>query len=145
VFLAVPALYIMLKILGGLYLCYLGIKIFIAAKLALAMAHIDSEQATTRSRSLWLGFATQISNPKTAIVYASVFAAFLPTSFSSSFAVILLCGVFLIEAIWYAIVAVLLSSSKPRAVYVRYKKWLDRTAGAIMLGLGLKLITSVSD
>jgi threonine/homoserine/homoserine lactone efflux protein len=145
VFLAVPALYIMLKILGGLYLCYLGIKIFIAAKLALAMAHIDSKQATTRARSLWLGFATQISNPKTAIVYASVFAAFLPTSFSSSFAVILLCGVFLIEAIWYAIVAVLLSSSKPRAVYVRYKKWLDRTAGAIMLGLGLKLITSVSD
>jgi hypothetical protein len=32
--------------------------------------------------AFWLGLTTQISNPKAAIIYASVFAAFLPASFS---------------------------------------------------------------
>ena len=145
VLLAVPTMYLGLKILGGIYLCYLGINIFRSATQVLPTTATHTDNLTSKTRSLWLGFATQISNPKTAIVFASVFAAFLPTTFSFSFAAILLCGVFLIEGLWYAIVAVLLSSAKPRAVYTRYKSWLDRAAGTILLGLGLKLITSAND
>jgi threonine/homoserine/homoserine lactone efflux protein len=76
-------------------------------------------------------------------LYASVFAAFLPATFSLPFAVILLCVVFAVEAAWYAVVAVLLSSSQSRRAYLSCKAWVDRTAGLVMMGLGLKLITSV--
>ena len=75
-------------------------------------------------------------------MYASVFAAFLPGTFSLAFAVTLLCVVFVIESAWYAIVAVLLSSAQSRRAYLSYKAWVDRTAGLVMMGLGLKLITS---
>ncbi len=41
---------------------------------------------------------------------------------------------------WYTIVAVLFSSSRPRAVYLRGKHWIDRVAGGIVTALGGRLI-----
>jgi threonine/homoserine/homoserine lactone efflux protein len=142
VLLAVPALYVGLKVLGGLYLCYLGYRIFTGARQPLGADTSAPGQRTSVSHSFWLGLTTQVSNPKTAIVYASVFAAFLPGTFSLPFAVTLLCVIFVIESGWYAIVAVLLSSLQSRRAYLSYKAWVDRTAGLVMVGLGLKLITS---
>ena len=142
ILLAVPAVYVGLKVLGGLYLCYLGYRIFSGAKEPLRIEEAGGSGSTPWYGSLWLGFTTQVSNPKTAIVYASVFAAFLPNAFSVPFALALLCAVFVVEAGWYAIVAVVLSSAVPRRAYLSYKGWVDRTAGLVMVGLGLKLITS---
>lgn len=142
VLLAVPALYVGLRVLGGLYLCYLGYRIFSGAKKSLQVGGAGARQHAPLHRFFLLGLTTQVSNPKTAIVYASVFAAFLPNSFSVPFALSLLCVVFAVEAGWYAIVAVLLSSSRSRRAYLSCKAWVDRTAGAVMVGLGLKLITS---
>ncbi|MCV2348774.1 LysE family translocator [Paucibacter sp. Y2R2-4] len=143
VFLAVPALFIGLKVLGGLYLCYLGYRIFSGANEPLQVNGKSSSQKLSLRRHFLLGLTTQVSNPKTAIVYASVFAAFLPSNYSAPFALALLCTIFVVEAGWYAIVAILLSSSGPRRVYLRGKVWVDRTAGAVMVGLGLKLISSM--
>ena len=145
VFLAVPSIYLGLKVLGGLYLGYLGIRIFIAAKLPLVMESEGQSGEIHVSPSFWLGFSTQISNPKTAIVYASVFAAFLPPTFSSVFAAVLLCIVFAIETAWYSVVATLLSSPGPKRIYLDYKAWVDRTAGFVLFGLGLKLVVSAQD
>ena len=142
ILLAVPAVYVGLKVLGGLYLCYLGYRIFSGAKEPLRIEEAGGSGSTPWYGSLWLGFNTQVSNPKTAIVYASVFAAFLPNTFSVPFALALLCAVFVVEAGWYAIVAVVLSSAVPRRAYLSYKGWVDRTAGLVMVGLGLKLIAS---
>ncbi len=145
VLLAVPSVYLALKVLGGLYLAYLGLRIFRAAKVPLAVEASGQVIATTPSRSFWLGLTTQVSNPKTAIVYASVFAAFLPGAFSPSFAVALVLVVFVVEAGWYAIVATLLSSSRPRRAYLGCKAWVDRAAGVVMVGLGLKLVASAHE
>jgi threonine/homoserine/homoserine lactone efflux protein len=133
---------VVLKLLGGLYLCYLGVRIFLAAKVPLTVEFPGQSVGTRLSRSFWLGLTTQVSNPKTAIVYASVFAAFLPGTFSPLFAAVLLCVVFVIEAGWYAVVAAVLSSSRPRRAYLSYKAWVDRAAGVVMVGLGLKLLAS---
>ena len=141
--LAVPSLYVVLKALGGLYLVYLGIRVWRGAREPLVGSDIGARigfQPATRSFAL--GLATQISNPKTAVVYASVFAAFLPATSTVGFNLCVVGLVFLIEAGWYAFVAVALSSERPRYIYLRYKAWIDRTAGAVMIGLGLRLATS---
>jgi threonine/homoserine/homoserine lactone efflux protein len=144
VLLAVPALYAGLKVLGGLYLCYLGFLIFRSARQPITMVAVGGEANSRPFRAFWLGVTTQVSNPKAAIVYASVFAAFLPSSFSLGFAAALLAVVFLVEAAWYALVAVLFSSSGPQRAYLSYKSWIDRAAGAVMFGLGLRLVTSAA-
>ena len=143
VFQAVPWLYVGLKLAGGAYLCYLGVLIFRSAKQALLVSSSDGA-APSAQRAFWLGLTTQVSNPKTAVVYASVFAAFLPQSFSVAFGVVLLAMVLCIETGWYALVALVLSAGTPQKIYLAYKAWLDRTAGLVMVSLGLKLVTSVT-
>ena len=140
--LAVPSLYLALKIAGGLYLAYLGVRIWASSKQPLAIASHASRTDTAKLKSLALGFTTQISNPKTAIVYASVFAAFLPAAQSLGFNLALVALVFAIEAGWYAVVALALSSDRPRGAYLRYKAWVDRAAGGVMVALGSKLVLS---
>jgi threonine/homoserine/homoserine lactone efflux protein len=47
---------------------------------------------------------------------------------------------FAVEMTWYTIVAVLFSSSRPRAAYLRGKHWIDRVAGGVVTALGGRLI-----
>jgi len=141
--LAVPTLYVVLKLAGGLYLAYLGMRIWRGAKEQLSVA---SEPATKREGSLLrfliFGLGTQLSNPKTAIVYASVFATFLPHGVRFQSGVALVVMVFLLETSWYALVALVLSAEKPRKAYLRFKSLIDRVAGGVILLLGLKLASS---
>lgn len=140
---AVPWLYLTIKVVGGTYLAYLGWKIFRGAKQPLAdMAGEEAAPTGTTSRFFLTGLGTQMSNPKTALVYASIFAALLPPDVPVSLMIVLPCIVFVIEAGWYAIVALALSSAAPRAAYLRYKPWIDRAAGSAMMFLGAKLVSA---
>ena len=100
-------------------------------------------------RSIWksfsLGLATQLSNPKTAVVYASIFAALLPPHQSWSARVLTVCLICMLETGWYAIVAVAFSSARQRDRYLRSKAWIDRTAAGVMGLLGGKLIVELRD
>lgn len=132
-------LYLILKALGGTYLMYLAYLIWRGAKQPLAV-RAGGAVAQGWWRSLALGFGTQISNPKTAIYYASMFAAFLPQHPSAGFFWILPPMIFLIEAGWYTLVALAFSSELPRAAYLRCKVWVDRLAATVLGLLGGKLI-----
>src|SRR5947207_696786 len=141
VLLAVPALYAALRVVGGLYLCYLGFLIFRSARQPLVATPDGGKGSRRPLGAFWLGLTTQLSNPKAAVVYASVFAAFLPASFTLSFAAALLAAVLFVETGWYVLVALLFSSSGPQRAYLSCKSWVDRAAGAVMFALGLKLVT----
>lgn len=132
----VPLLYAVLKILGGAYLVYLGWTMWRNAAQAINL----DKGGTTATRSFWLGLATQLSNPKTAVVYASVFVSLLPQDMPFWAMLVLPAIIFCIEAGWYAVVALALSAPAPAAAYLRWKAWIDRAAGGVMGLLGLKLI-----
>jgi threonine/homoserine/homoserine lactone efflux protein len=144
-FLAVPALYLGVKLLGGAYLVYLGIRIWRGAREPLAVSQEEGPPSTRGNgwRAFLLGMGTQISNPKTAVVYASIFAAFLPREVPLALALAVPAVIFCIETGWYSIVALALSSAAPRSAYLRYKAWIDRAAGGVMVLLGIKLLSGV--
>ena len=50
--------------------------------------------------------------------------------------------VFALETSWYALVATMLSTAAPRRAYAGCKVFVDRAAGIVMLGLGIKLIAA---
>ncbi|MGJ7537389.1 MULTISPECIES: LysE family translocator [unclassified Variovorax] len=144
-FLAVPTLYVAIKGLGGAYLVYLSIRIWSGARQPLAVTQETGASPRQQGRSghtFLLGLATQVSNPKTAVVYASIFAAFLPREVPLVLALAVPAVIFCIETGWYAIVALALSSAAPRSAYLRYKVWIDRAAGGVMGLLGLRLVWS---
>lgn len=133
-------LHLTLKILGGGYLVYLGVRIWRSARTPLVMDDMEASRKKPAVRSFWLGLVTQLSNPKTAIYYASIFAALLPAKPAEWLLLALPPTIFLIEAGWYVIVALAFSSSGPRAAYLKSKTWVDRIAGAVLGALGARLL-----
>jgi threonine/homoserine/homoserine lactone efflux protein len=100
-------------------------------------------QGRSLSRIFAAGFATQTSNPKTAIVYASIFTALLPADRPGWLAPAVLPLIFAVEAGWYALVAFVFSSERPRQRYLRSKAWIDRMAACVMGALGVKLAAEI--
>lgn len=142
VFASLPWLYAALKLGGGAYLVYIGIQMWRGSKQPLDTNGLAGDGSGQRGRAFLLALATQLSNPKTAVFYASIFAALLPAVIPLAFMVALPVAVFFLETAWYSVVALALSSAAPRSAYLRFKTVIDRTAGGVMAALGLKLIAS---
>ena len=134
-----------LKLDGGAYLIWLGIRIWQGASDPLPSADTVSIRERSLLRSAAFGLLTQLSNPKTAVFYASIFAAMLPASPSVSLLIALPPLVFAVEAGWYAIVALSFSAPYPRKLYLQAKPWADRLAGTVMSLLGLRLMLDAAD
>jgi threonine/homoserine/homoserine lactone efflux protein len=66
----------------------------------------------------------------------------MPATQSLAFDLALVTLVFTIETSWYTVVALALSSERPRIAYLRHKAWLDRIAAGVMVALGMKLASS---
>ncbi|MCQ4162129.1 LysE family transporter [Roseomonas sp. GC11] len=149
----VEALALLVRVAGGLYLLWLGWRIWRGADAPLAQEGPVVAGAATGAaagvaargglgRAFLLALVTQLSNPKTALVYAGIFAALLPEAMPAWLPVVLPPLVLLVEAGWYGLVALAFSAAAPRAAYLRGKGWLDRLAGAVMAALGLRLLLS---
>ena len=136
----VPWLYVALKLGGGLYLTYLAVRLWSGASQPLTLAAETGRSRAGLATSFGLGFATQVSNPKTAVVYASVFAALLPASPPAWLYAALPPLLLVMETGWYVLVAAAFSSGRPRALYLSAKAWIDRAAGAVLAALGVRLI-----
>lgn len=139
VLLSVPLLYMLLKVLGGVYLIYLAIVIWRNARQSVDLKGASKNSADLHN-SFKLGLITQLSNPKTAIFYGSIFAALLPPNLPNIPLLILVSTIFFLEAGWYSLVAFVLSSKTPRKIYLNLKQVLDRLASGVIGVLGLKLI-----
>jgi threonine/homoserine/homoserine lactone efflux protein len=131
---------LVLKTLGGTYLLYLGIRIWRGAADSLAVPEVHVLEKESLLRSFSFALVTQISNPKTAVVYGSIFAALLPASQPPWMLIALPPLIFLVEGAWYTAVALAFSARRPQSIYLGFKSWIDRAAGFVMGGLGLRLI-----
>lgn len=135
----VPWVYLILKFMGGMYLCYLAYKIWISAKEPIAELNtVDTKLSLYRS--YYLGLFTQLTNPKTAIVIGGIIMAFLPSQIPDYSLLLLSVMAFVIDAGWYAIVATVLTTKKAQRYYVRFKKVINRVASGFMGFMGAKLI-----
>lgn len=137
---AVPWLFTALRVGGALYLIYLGWNTWRGAVRPIALEPPVAAGGAALRGSFRMGLLTQLSNPKTAVVYGSVFAALLPRETPAWAGLALLGLIFAIETGWYVFVALTLSTASPRAVYLRARTAIDRTAGGVVAALGLKLL-----
>ncbi len=138
---ASPKVFLAFKICGGLYLIYLAMRIWIGSSQPLASISQNSHNDTV-FKAFLSGLITQCSNPKTALVIAGIFAAFVPMN-PPRFTMILVAAiVFLIDFAWYVFVAVVLSNARSKSVYSRAKTSFDRVAAGFLGLVGVRLIFS---
>lgn len=139
-----PVFYLVLKAGGGAYLIYLGWRLWRGARTPMPAAREGTARAASSWRAFVLALAVQVSNPKTAVVYASVFAALLPANVPLALAIALPAALFFMELGWYVLLALGFSRPRLRAAYGRAKTWIDRGAGSVMALLGLRLMADAA-
>ena len=135
-----PQLFLFIKVLGGLYLWYLAYRIWSAATQTLD--ELTSEQSNNSYWNAFIsGLLTQCSNPKTIIVIAGIFAAFMPSQPPPFTTALIAMLVFIIDMGWYTIVAITLASARSKAVYLKSKSTFDRIAALFLALVGLQLVS----
>jgi len=137
---SVPIVFLIFKIIGGCYLIYLAYRIWFAASEPLMNEDHQGDVQESLWQSFRQGLIAQTSNPKTALVIAGIFAAFLPAQPPPLTVPIIAVIAFVIDFSWYAFVALSLSVEKSRRVYARAKVWLDRIIACLLGIIGIKLI-----
>jgi len=135
----IPFVYLILKVLGGAYLCFIAYKMW-QAPLEKEVKKSEKQEKRNLFKMFFLGLFTQLSNPKTAIVFASAFAAFLPLERPSNTLIILCSLAFIIDSTWYVFVSLVLSSKKAQKKYNKFKKLISKLASTMLALMGLKLL-----
>lgn len=141
VFHAVPVLFMAMKVAGALFLLYIAWMIFRHAAEPLKIEGGGERLANP----FFKGFLTQISNPKVAVFFGSIFIAMLPAEVPLWMTLALIFIVSFNEVWWYSVVALFFGSGPVRRFYLRAKVWIDRITGLFLGALGLRLLWSARD
>jgi threonine/homoserine/homoserine lactone efflux protein len=131
-----------LRLIGGLFLCGLGIKTILSQPAQEAAA------IERRSRGLLAAYGSTVfltvTNPATILSFAAVFAGLGLTANQGDYtgALVLVSGVFLGSALWW------LTLSGGVSLFRSYfnsrrLKWLNRISGLILLVFGIIALSSI--
>lgn len=129
-----------LRLVGGLFLCYLGARTFLASP----------EERISATNPLGLAgiylstFFLTLTNPMTIISFAAIFAALGVGNTSGSYisAVTLVVGVFVGSALWWLILSSIVSLFRSK-LKPGWLKWVNRLSGLVILGFGVLAILSL--
>ena len=132
-------LYQGMKLLGGAYLIYLGIKSWRSAGKQPKSAAEASPTASGR-RSFRIGFITNLSNPKAVIFFSSIFASLLPPHLPLWMRAAAV-GVIVFDALcWHVALALAFSTRPAQQLYTKAKRTLDYVAGGFLILIGTRLV-----
>ena len=140
-FRTVPWVYGILKLAGGGYLIYRGLKLLKQSwgdQKHIPWLKIAPPSAMQAWRS---GLLTNLSNPKSAAFVTSLFAASMPAGAPLCLGLTSVALMAALSLIWYSAVACLLSLEPMMIVYRNGRRWIDRTAGALFIVFGARLAT----
>lgn len=123
-----------LKLIGGLFLLFLGIKFFVTKP--------ASKAANVQSNGLFNNFISTffltVTNPTTILSFLAIFAGLglgtTKTDYSSSIALVL--GVFIGSALWWLILSSIVSYFQSKITPNRLI-WINRLSGLIIISFGL--------
>jgi threonine/homoserine/homoserine lactone efflux protein len=130
-----PWLYEALTLAGASYLVVVGARIIRGS-----FAPAATQQRGTAGPAFRLGLLTSLSNPKSALFVASLFAGLMPMGAPLGDGLAAVAEMVAISVAWYAAVVLLLTTRRAAAVFARAARWIDRAAGAVFVAFGVALI-----
>jgi threonine/homoserine/homoserine lactone efflux protein len=136
--------YKVLRIVGAIYLGYLGIKLLIRAFASTSSSSgAEPEEYASRDGSLWFkrGLLTNLLNPKVGVFYLSFLPQFIPTGVQVWSFSVLLAFIHATEGfLWFLL---LTNATELISSWLRQRRVvmaLDSLMGAILIAFGLKLV-----
>ncbi|MEO1619579.1 MAG: LysE family transporter [Cyanobacteria bacterium J06632_3] len=135
-----------LRVIGGLFLCYLGLSTFFAASLsATTSLSASGSEEIQLQKANWVGaytstFALTLTNPATIFSFLAIFAGLGITQTAYLTSVTLVFGVFTGSVLWWLVlvsgVAHLRRRLTPQRL-IRFNRWSSRVFGVLILGFGI--------
>jgi threonine/homoserine/homoserine lactone efflux protein len=130
-----------LKLLGGAFLCYLGIRTLLAqpAERAAAAGGLGLAGAYTST------FFLTLTNPTTVLSFVAVFAGLGLASMGGDYAAaaMLVLGVFAGSALWWLLLSGGVGLFRAR-FDTRVMRWVNRISGAVITAFGLLALISLA-
>jgi RhtB (resistance to homoserine/threonine) family protein len=132
-----------IKLLGGAYLIFLGIKMIVDRRKRLSLpSHFRRRTTTAAFRQ---GVVTNILNPKVALFFLAFLPQFIDPASNAKVLAFLMLGFAFVTTgtIWCLFLAWFASAFSERLrTNEMVGQWLNRTAGALFVFLGLRLATA---
>jgi threonine/homoserine/homoserine lactone efflux protein len=126
-----------IRVAGGAYLIYLGVRLLLAKPESMEIAGGGSG----RQRNAFLfGLGVTLTNPKAIVLFASVFATSVTAStpgwlMGLMVALVVACGV-----VWYTIVSLFMSSAPVIRSFGHVRHRIERAAGACFVLIGGRIL-----
>ncbi len=127
----------LVRVLGGCYLVYLGIKL-LRARPATPADH--GTEPAGRHNAMLFGFLVTLTNPKAIVLFASVFATAVTPATPTWVMVLMIILVGSASFTWYAIVSLFMSSSPVVRRFRNARHRIERAAGVCFIGIGGKVM-----
>lgn len=129
-----------IKILGSIYIAYLGIKTILNAKKAF---NISTDKDIKTDMKLILsykqGFISTIFNPKAILFYVSILPQFI-TKEDGSMQILILSSLFILTVfIWFFLCSFLFNYIRQIFNNVKIKSMLDYAIGIVLIGLAISI------
>ena len=137
-FVAFPTLRLLLQVIGALYLLYIASRLWRSS----ASSPLTQPPAPSAAAAFRLGLLTNLSNPKSALFFGSVFSTALPAHPSSTLLAVAVALVVANALCWHLLLAYLFSRKAIRLGYAHSAGCFARLASVIVGALGLSLLVA---
>jgi threonine/homoserine/homoserine lactone efflux protein len=129
------------RLIGGLFLFYLGLKIYRSEPQQQSPPGTVNGLVTAYATTFFL----TISNPVTVLSFVAIYAGWHVESLAGHYfaAAILTCGVFAGSALWWIALFVGLTTFRDK-FSLRLLGWIHRVSGALIAGFGVVVLLSLS-
>ncbi len=136
---ALPFLSIVMAYGGALYLFWLGVSSLLSkGEMAAPATPIN------RKKAYFIGFLTNILNPKAMLYFGSILPQVLKPDPSGQDAVLLVLLLFIESLLWFSFVAFIFSSERVLLWLQGRLVWFERVIGIVLIGLAIKLVVSIN-
>ena len=138
-------LFNIIKFAGAAYLFYMGYK---ALRSKGFEDHGEFNRPAQRPmsniRAIRSGFLTNLLNPKATLFFVAIFSQFVGPDTSTGFQILYGLTCVVMCAVWFSLVALLLTGARVKSIFLRTSRWIDRVCGVLFIGLGVRLALSVN-
>ena len=126
-------------VVGGAYLCWLGVKSLRSARAApnLAATAVAGHSLLQSART---GLFIQLTNPKTALFWLALTSVAIKPHTPPGVIGLLVLGCLAIAIAWHVLLALVLSTGPSRAAYLRAKPVISVLFGLLFIGFGGRIL-----
>jgi threonine efflux protein len=131
--------YEILKLLGGAYLIYLGLKTILTQKKIISDKPQPINHSTTITKTFIKGVMIDLSNPKAAIYFTSLFAVGIPIGASLWYKFAVIVSIVTIAGAWYSFVSCFVTKKATPFINRKIKKLTAYLSGIFLIIMGTVL------